>query len=79
VPPGVVVVSEPEPVPLPSWLQADKPKGRTAKVRTKALAHTVLDKSESFIIVFPFNVVNSFRFLIFKFKFKNRVTILSSL
>jgi hypothetical protein len=76
VPPGLVVVSEPVPPLPPPWLQADKAKGRMAKVRAKAPARTILDKPESFIVVVPVEVVNSCKFLIFKFK--NSGTILSS-
>jgi hypothetical protein len=68
VPLGVVVVSEPVlPPPLvPPWLQADKAKGRMAKLRVKALAQTNLGKSQGFIVVVPLKVTNSCRFLIFK-------------
>jgi hypothetical protein len=77
VPPGVVVVSVPVPPPLvPLWVQADKAKGRMAKVTAKAVVQTVLDKSEAFIVGVPIKVVNSGRFLIFKFK--NSGIILSS-
>jgi hypothetical protein len=70
VPSGVVVVSEPVPPPLlpPPGVQADKASGRMAKLTAKALAQTVLDKLEAFIVVIPVKVVNYSRFLIFKFQ-----------
>jgi hypothetical protein len=68
VPPGVVVVSVPVPPLVPSWVQADKAMGRMAKLRAKALAETILDKSEIFILVVPLKLVNSGRFLILRFK-----------
>jgi hypothetical protein len=74
VPPGVVVVSEPVPPSLlpPPGVQADKASGRMAKLTAKALAQTVLDKLEAFIVVIPVvipvKVVNYSRFLIFKFQ-----------
>jgi hypothetical protein len=50
--PGVVVVSEPVlPPSVVPELQADKAKGRMAKLRVKAPAQTILDKSEGFIVV----------------------------
>jgi hypothetical protein len=39
-----------------------------AKLTAKALAQTVLDKLEAFIVVIPVKVVNYRRFLIFKFQ-----------
>jgi hypothetical protein len=79
VSPGVVVVVSvfvPLPPLLPPWLQADKAKGRMAKLRAKVLARTALKRWQAFIVGVPLKVVNFWRFLIFKFK--NRVSILSS-
>jgi hypothetical protein len=65
VPPGVVVVSPvvPPPSVVPPWLQADKAKGRMAKLRANALVQTVLDKLERFIVVVLLKVVNSCGFV----------------
>jgi hypothetical protein len=76
VPPGVVVSPVVPPVvpvpPVPPSLvpalQADNAKDIMAKLAAKALAQTVLDKSEVFILRVPFKVVNSCRVLTFKFK-----------
>jgi hypothetical protein len=82
VPPPVVVpvpeVPPPVVVPVPGvapapplvslWLQADKANGRIAKLRAKVLAQTILDKLKGFIVVVPFQIVNSCKSLTFKFK-----------
>jgi hypothetical protein len=81
VPPPVVVsvveVPPPVVVPVPGvapapplvslWLQADKANGRIAKLRAKVLAQTILDKLKGFIVVVPFQIVNSCKSLTFKF------------
>jgi hypothetical protein len=64
------------PLSVPAPLQPDKAKGRIAKHREKAPAQTILDRAEGFIVVIPLKVVDSCRFLIFKFN--NSRTIISS-
>jgi hypothetical protein len=74
-----VPVSVPVPPPsVPAPLQPDKAKGRIAKHRAKAPDQRILDRdrAEGFIVVIPLKVVDSCRFLIFKFN--NSRTILSS-
>jgi hypothetical protein len=55
MPVEVPVVPVVPPVPELVWAEVGKAKGRVVKLRAKVPAKTILDKSEGFIVMVPFN------------------------